>query len=109
MSRLVTSAAWVVVGIGLGVGAMIASERLDAQQQGLQQQLLSQPEVRLLTFPAPLGRARLEGIGSTEKLVQPPPGLVFFKDVKSQGCWLASLGDRNEAVALAVAPVDACH
>jgi len=41
--------------------------------------------------------------------VQPAPGLVFFKDVKSEGCWLASLGDRNEAVALAVAPVDACR
>ena len=110
MSRLVTSAAWVVVGIGLGVGAMIASEQLHAQQrQALPQQLLNQPEVRLVTIPAPRGRARLEGIGSTARLVQPEPGLVFFKDVKSEGCWLASLGDRNEAVALAVAPGDACR
>ena len=31
MSRLVTSVAWVVVGIGLGVGAMIASGQLHAQ------------------------------------------------------------------------------
>jgi|RhiMetStandDraft_4_1073278.scaffolds.fasta_scaffold295930_1 hypothetical protein len=111
MLRLVTSAASVVVGIGLGVGAMIASEQLHAQQQRreLEQQLLNQPEVRLVTFPAPRGRARLERIGSTETLVQPAPGLVFFKDLKSDGCWLASLGDRNEAVALAVAPVDACR
>ena len=110
MSRLVTSASLVVVGIGLGVGAMIASEQLHAQQRhALEQQLLDQPEVRLIAIPAPRGRARLDGIGSTERLVQPEPGLVFFKDVRSEGCWLASLGDRNEAVALAVAPPDACR
>ena len=110
MSRLITSVAWVLVGIGLGVGAMIASEQLHAQQQrDLQQQLMNQPEIRLITMPAPRGLARLEGSGSTERLVQPAPGLVFFKDIKSEGCWLASLGDRNEAVALAVAPVDACR
>ena len=110
MSRFVTFAAAVVVGIGLGVGAMLAGEQLYAQQrQDVQQQLLTQPEVRLVTIPAPRGRARLDGFGSTERLVQPDPGLVFFKDVKSDGCWLASLGDRNEAVALAVAPIDACR
>jgi hypothetical protein len=110
MSRLARSAAWVLVGIGLGVGAIIASEQLHAQpQRDLQRQLLDQPEPRLVTIPAPRGRARLEGSGSTDTLVLPAPGLVFFKDIKSEGCWLASLGDRNEAVALAVAPLDACR
>jgi hypothetical protein len=110
MSRLVTVAASAALGICLGAAAMIASERLHAQQsRDLRQQLLTQPEVRLVTIPAPRGQARLEGSGSSEILVQPPPSLVFFKDVKSDGCWLASLGERNEAVALAAAPADACR
>lgn len=110
MSRLVTSAVLVAVGVGLGVGAMRASGRLEAQERrDLRSQLLTQPEARLVTIPAPRGRARLEGSGPTERLVPPEPGLVFLKDVKTDGCWLASLGERNEAVALAVAPADACR
>lgn len=116
MARLGTSVIAMVVGIGLGVGGMLASERLRAQQpQGLEerqpllQRLENQPEARLITIPAPRGRARLEGLGSRQRLIQPPPGLVFFKDIKTEGCWLASLGDRDEALALAVAPADACR
>lgn len=109
MRRFTTSAVVVLVGIGLGVGVMRATERVQAEQGRAQQQLIDQPEVRLVTIPAPRGRARIDGIGPTERLVQPQPGLVFLKDVKSDGCWLASLGDRNEAVALAAAPADACR
>jgi hypothetical protein len=44
-----------------------------------------------------------------EHVIQPPPGLVFFKDVKSDGCWLAALGELNQAIALAAAPATACQ
>jgi hypothetical protein len=110
MTRLGTLAVAMVGGIGIGVGGILASERLQAQQrQDLQQIVANPPEVRLITIPAPRGQARREGFGSQERLVQPPPGLVFLKDVKTDGCWLASLGDRDETVALAVAPADACR
>jgi hypothetical protein len=110
MTRLGTSAIAAVVGIGFGVGIMLASERLQAQQRPDQRPLMeNQAEVRLVMIPAPRGKARLEGFGPTERFVQPDPPLVFLKDTKSEGCWLASLGDRNEAVALAVAPSDACR
>ena len=106
MRRFVSSVVILLVGIGVGIGGMLATERLQAQQAP---QLQNQPEVRLITIPAPRGQARMERIGGTERFVQPAPGLVFFKDVKGDGCWLASLGDRNEAIALAVAPADACR
>jgi hypothetical protein len=109
MARLGSSAIVMAVGIGIGVGGMLASERMQAQQQDLRQSLANQPDVRLVTIPAPRGQARLEGFGSQERLIHPPPALVFFKDVRTDGCWLASLGDRNETVALAVAPAEACR
>lgn len=109
MCRRVTPVVGFVLGIFVGVGAMLATARLDAGQVDLRRQIEEQVPTRLLTIPAPRGQARLEGIGSRERLIQPPPGLVFFKDVKTDGCWLAALGDRDEAIALAVAPAAACQ
>jgi hypothetical protein len=108
MPRRVTPVIGFVLGIFAGVGAMLATTSLDAGQAELRQQIEHQPPTRLITIPAPRGQARLEGSGRDERLLQPPPGLVFFKDVVSDGCWLAALGDRNEAIALAVAPPTAC-
>jgi hypothetical protein len=97
------------LGTFVGVGAMLATPRLDAGQADLRRQIDQQAAARLIEIPAPRGQARLEGFGPTERLIQPRPGLVFFKDVNSDGCWLAALGDRNEAIALAVAPTAACQ
>lgn len=101
--RRVTPALAFVLGTLVGVGAMLATARLNAGQT-------SQPAAtRLIEIQAPRGQYRTEGIGRTQRLIQPPPGLVFFKDVKSDGCWLAALGDLNQAIALAVAPTSACE
>ena len=102
--RRVTPVIGFVLGTLVGVGAMMATARLDAGQTALQR-----PGARLIEIPAPRGAVRREGIGSSEHIIQPPPGLVFFKDVNSDGCWLAALGDRNEATALAMAPATACQ
>lgn len=104
--RRVTPVIGFVLGTFVGVGAMLATARLDAGQADLRRQPAA---ARLIETPAPRGQARLEGFGQTERLIQPPPGLVFFKDVKSDGCWLAALGNLNEAIALAVAPATACQ
>lgn len=104
--RRVTPVIGFVLGTFVGVGAMLATARLDAGQTDLRRQPAA---TRLIEIQAPRGQARLEGFGKNERLIQPPPGLVFFKDVKSDGCWLAALGDRNEAIALAVAPATACQ
>jgi hypothetical protein len=105
--RRVTPVITFVLGTFVGVGAMLATARLDAGQADLRGR---QPAAsRLIEIPAPRGQARVEGFGRTERLIQPPPGLVFFKDVKSDGCWLAALGNLNEAIALAVAPAAACQ
>lgn len=101
--RRVTPVLGFVLGTVVGVGAMLATARLDAGQGG------QAAATRLIEIPAPRGQARLEGVGRTQQLIQPPPGLVFFKDVKSDGCWLAALGNLNEAIALAVAPATACQ
>ena len=99
----ITSAIGFVLGTFVGVGAMLATARLDAGQAG-------QPAAtRLIEIQAPRGQSRTEGIGPTRHVIQPPPGLVFFKDVKSDGCWLAALGSVNEAIALAAAPAAACQ
>jgi hypothetical protein len=108
MPRRVSPVIGFVLGTFVGVGGMLATARLDAGQADLRRQIEQQPPTRLITIPAPRGQTRLEGSGLDERLIQPPPGLVFFKDVVSDGCWLAALGDRNEAIALAVAPPAAC-
>ena len=107
--RRATPAIALVLGICLGIGASLATAGLQAGQVDLRPQFEQQSRTRLIAIPAPRGQARLEGVGPTERLIQPPPGLVFFKDVQSDGCWLAALGDRNEAIALAVAPSQACQ
>ena len=107
--RRVTPVIGFVLGIFAGAGAMLATARLEAGQADLRRQNDQPAATRLIEIPAPRGQARREGLGQTERLIQPPPGLVFFKDLNSDGCWLAALGDRNEAIALAVAPATACQ
>lgn len=109
MPRHVTPVIGFVLGAFVGVGAMLATARLDAGQADLRRQIEQQAPTRLITIPAPRGQTRLEGFGRSERIIEPPPGLVFFKDVVSDGCWLAALDDRNEAIALAVAPATACQ
>ena len=101
--RRVTPVIAFVVGTLVGVGSMLATARLDAGQAG------QPPATRLIEIQAPRGQYRTEGIGRTQRVIQPPPPLVFFKDIKSEGCWLAALGDLNQAIALAVAPTTACE
>jgi len=110
MRRFLTLVIGLVLGICLAVGAMLTTSRLEAGQiVPIFRPPTDQPATRLIEIPAPRGQIRLEGIGSTERIITPPPALVFFRDVKSDGCWLAAVGDHNEAIALAVAPADACR
>ena len=113
MRRFVTLVIGVVLGVCLAVGAMVTT-RLQAQTgradtSALRKQLENQPATRLIEIPAPRGQSRLEGVGQSERLVSAPPPLVFLKDVKTDGCWLAYMGGQNEPLALAVAPAAACQ
>ena len=115
--RRVTPVIGFLLGLVVGVGALLATARLDAGQEldpgtadlAIRRQIAQQPGVRLIEIPAPRGQARLEGFGQSQRLIQAPPGLVFFKDVNSDGCWLAALSVANEAIALATAPAAACQ
>lgn len=106
--RRVTPVIGFALGALVGVGAMMATAHLDAGQAARATQ---RPGARFIEIQAPRGQVRVEGFGSDERFIQPPPGLVFFKDVNSDGCWLTALGggNGNEVVALAVAPTAACQ
>jgi len=96
-----------VLGILVGVGAMLATARLDAGQDD---RTVQRPGSRFVEIQAPRGEARTEGSGRSKVFIQPPPGLVFFKDVNSDGCWLASQSPGGyDIIALAVAPATACQ
>ena len=110
MRRFVTF----VVGVVFGVCLAVVGTRLQASQGQdynamMRRQLQDQPATRLIEIPAPRGQSRLEGVGQTERVIMAPPAMVFLKDVKSDGCWLAYMGNQNEPVALAVAPAEACQ
>jgi len=116
MRRFGTLAFGVALGVVIGAGFTLGIANLQARQftpavpsQTIADALQNQPPTRLVEIPAPRGQARLEDVGTRQVLRTPAPGLVFFKDLKSDGCWLATLGDRNEAIAIAAAPVDACR
>jgi hypothetical protein len=106
--RWIAPAVALAVGVVVGVGAMLAARTVEAQQFGTMQE----ENFRLLTIPAPRAVSRPDArfVGTSARtLVQSGPSPVFLKDRKTEGCWLAGLGERNEVVALAVAPAAACQ
>ena len=111
MRRSVTLLTGVVAGVCLGVAGMLATVAVQAQRpvSPLSLQLLNQPEPRLITIPAPRGKARTEMRNGEEVVVFPPAGLVFLKDVQSNGCWLAAFSNNDEIGSLAAAPDEACR
>ena len=119
MRRFATLGLGVVLGVCLTVGAMWTTASLQAQlgpgrvdpgdMAALRRQFESQPPTRLIEIPAPRGQSRVEGVGQNERVIQAPPPMVFLKDVKTDGCWLAFMGNQYGPISLAVAPADACQ
>ena len=107
---------FLTLGLGLvfGVCLAVVGTRLQASQGQdynamLRRQFQNQPATRLIEIPAPRGQNRMEGAGQSERAIMAPPAMVFLKDLKTEGCWLAYMSSQNEPVALAVAPADACQ
>jgi hypothetical protein len=103
--RWLTLVVALAVGIGIGAGIMLSAQRVQARQIGL---TVDDSSIRLLTIPAPRGHSRTAGPYRQRTLVQAGPSPVFLQDNKNEACWLASLGDRGEVIALAVAPPSSC-
>jgi len=102
MKGLVTSGLWIVLGIGIGAGAVLASGRVLAQQQtGI-------GAARIVITPAPGATGRWVRADPTAWVEGPPP-IKFIKDTKSGGCWIGNIGNNGVFVSLAVAPPAACE
>jgi hypothetical protein len=94
--------------VALFAGSLCAGTVFLSARERPQQRESGEP--RLISIPASRGIPRRDtGPAGSRQLIQPPPPLVFLKDTRSDGCWLASLGEHGEAISLATAPADACR
>jgi len=102
MKRLVTAGLWIVLGIGIGAGAVLTSGRVHAQQQ------TGAGAGRIVITPASGGTGRWVHADYSAWIEGPPP-IKFIKDTKSGGCWIGNIGDNGVFVSIAVAPSAACE
>jgi|SRR6267142_222339 hypothetical protein len=101
MKQLVTAGLSLMLGVGIGAGAVLTSSRLRAQSQ------VDDGAARLVITPAAALSGRWVTTGPMTWLGKTPP-LQFIKDTKSGGCWIGNIGDNGVFVSIAVAPTSAC-
>jgi hypothetical protein len=102
MKRLVTAGLSMILGVGIGAGAVLTSSRLHAQSQ------VGDGAARLVITPATALSGRWVTSDPMTWLGKTPP-LQFIKDTKSGGCWIGNVGDNGVFVSIAVAPRSACE
>src|SRR5262249_6087954 len=96
MKRLVPAGISMILGVGIGAGAVVTSSRLRAQSQ------VGDGTARLVITPAEVS-GRWVSSSPTTWVGKTPP-LRFIKDTKSGGCWIGEIRDKGVFFLFALGP-----